>query len=124
MGDMGVCSYPYRTPPKKTKFNIRHGQHPLASPLHFRYGNLHLLRRRWPFSPWWKQAIGSIGVFSHLFHSWPSAESPGAGERKHVLALRKHAEHQQLSLPAAGPKVENHWKISFLGWRVDGKQEV
>ena len=51
-------------------------------------------------------------------------ESPGAGERKHVLALRKHAEHQQLSLPAAGPKVENHWKISFLGWRVDGKQEV
>ena len=28
----------------------------------------------------------------------------GGGERKHVLALRKHAEHQQLSLPAAGQK--------------------
>lgn len=57
-------------------------------------------------------------------NSWPWHESPGAGERKHVLALRKHAEHQQLSLPAAGPKVEKPWNISFLkdgGWKENKK---
>lgn len=42
----------------------------------------------------------------------------GGGERKHVLALRKHAEHQQLSLPATGqthfpPILSESPKMSF-----------
>ena len=42
----------------------------------------------------------------------------GGGERKHVLALRKHSEHQQLSLPATGqtnflPIISESPKMSF-----------
>ena len=55
------------------------------------------------------------------FRPGASVESPGDGERKHVLALRKHAEHQQLSLPAAGPNIFR--RVSFLGC-VEGNGEA
>lgn len=40
-----------------------------------------------------------------------SVVETGAGERKHVLALRKHAEHQQLSLPASVRPVASSWTL-------------
>eukprot|EP00438_Fugacium_kawagutii_P034902 Skav224148 [mRNA] locus=scaffold462:407059:411790:- [translate_table: standard] len=55
---------------------------------------------------WRDDAVTKPLFMRQLLQHWQqevavfSAVERGDGERKHVLALRKHAEHQQLSLPA------------------------